>query len=177
MITQSDRGYSGEFWQLGVAGTWIVGLPCWLLGVVLAEKIDTLTQAVSTRKIVLLRAMVFSMALVAHVTRFHFFVPYLVTLTLITWPIAKWLEAEIIYYKSNKPVLFLEKLGKISYSLYLCHPIIIAILLKLVPLNFYTYFGYLLFCVVVAYVFYLVLEKPSHFLAEKLSGRTLKRQA
>ena len=90
-------------------------------------------------------------------------------------PIAKWLEQEIIYYKTRKPIAVLENFGKFSYSLYLCHPLIITALLPTVPLTTYTYLGYLAVCVLGAYMFYLLLEKPSHKLAEKLAGSLVKK--
>ena len=76
----------------------------------------------------------------ACILRFHAFVSYLPTLSLLAVPMAKWLETEILYYRATKPVASLEKSGKFSYSLYLCHPILLAILERTVPLTTYTYF-------------------------------------
>ena len=174
MLTNSDRGYHGEFWQFGPGLTWVIGLPCWLLGVKLAETIDAQTRTVSTGYIVLFRIVIACLAIMVQVLRFHLYVPYIISLTLFSLPVAKWLASEIIYYRSHPPLTILEKWGKFSYSLYLCHPIILAILAFTVPLNSYTYLFYIACCVACSYVFYLTLEKPTHLLAERLSARFSK---
>jgi len=170
MLTQADHNYSGEFWQFGVGLTWAVGLPCWLLGVNLAERIDGLQQRVATQKLWLFRIVLFFASIVCCVLRFHNFVPYSVSMVLLAIPVAKWLEMEIVYYKTNKPVPTLENFGKFSYSLYLCHPILIAALRYVLPLNNYTYFVYLSLCIAGAYLFYLLLEKPAHMMAERMAS-------
>jgi len=174
MLTHSDQGYVGELWRFGPAFTWLVGLPCWLLGVTLAERIDGLNQRVSINKIWLLRVTLYAATIVCCVLRFHMFVPYGISMLVMAIPIAKWVEQEIIYYKTKEPSAMLERFGKFSYSLYLCHPLIITALLLYVPLTNYSYFGYLAACIVGAYLFYLLLEKPSHMLAERLAGSVKK---
>jgi peptidoglycan/LPS O-acetylase OafA/YrhL len=107
------------------------------------------------------------------VLRFHSFVPYGVSMLIMAVPMVKWLEAEILYYKTERPIQFLEKFGNFSYSLYLCHPLLIAILLPILPISNSSYFFYLFVCVVGAYVFYSLLEKPAHMIAEKISNNFL----
>lgn len=175
LLTQSDRGYSGEFWQFGPGLTWLVGLPCWLLGVSLAERIDNFREHVSAQKIWTLRIVVYAATIVCCVLRFHIFLSYGISMLIMAVPIAKWLEQEILYYKTRKPIATLENFGKFSYSLYLCHPLIITALLPAIALTTYSYLGYIALCVLGAYVFYLLLEKPSHMLAEKLAGVLVKR--
>ncbi|MVN78644.1 hypothetical protein GO988_20110 [Hymenobacter sp. HMF4947] len=174
LLTQSDRNYHGEFWQFGIGLTWIIGLPCWLLGVNLAERIDNQRQAVSTKRILLIRAAIISLTIGAQIAKFHFYFSYIIAFTLLAFPIMKWLEIEIVYYKSNAPLPFLEKWGKFSYSLYLCHPLILAVLAVTLPLTSYTYFPYLFSCLAFSYGFYLILEKPAHLLAARMSMRFSK---
>ncbi|WP_324678975.1 acyltransferase [Hymenobacter sp. GOD-10R] len=173
MLTQSDRHYSGEIWQFGIGYTWLIGLPYWLLGVNLAERIDSLNQQITTKKIWLLRSSMFFASVLCCVLRFHSFVPYGVSMLVIAVPMVKWLEAEILYYKTQRPVQILEKFGNFSYSLYLCHPLLIAILLPILPISNSSYLVYLFVCVVGAYVFYSLLEKPAHMIAEKISNNFL----
>ncbi|OUJ74868.1 acyltransferase family protein [Hymenobacter crusticola] len=174
MLAQSDRGYMGDLWRFGFKLTWLVGLPYWLLGVMMAEKIDFVQQRVSTQRIWLWRIGLYAATVVCCTLRFHSFVPYSLSMLIMAAPIAKWLEQEIIYYRTKQPTAWLENFGKFSYSLYLCHPLIITALLTFVPLTVYSYLGYLMVCVVGAYLFYLLLEKPSHLLAEKLAGSLKK---
>lgn len=174
LLTRSDRNYHGEFWQLGIGLTWIIGLPCWLLGVNLAERIDTQRQAVATSSILLIRAGIIALTIGVQVIKFHYYGSYIITLPLLAIPLAKWLEIEITYYKSHTPARFLEKWGKFSYSLYLCHPIILAILAITLPLTNYTYLIYLIICVACSYGFYVVLERPAHLFAARISTRFKK---
>lgn len=174
LLTHSDRNYHGEFWQLGIGLTWIIGLPCWLLGVNLAERIDAQRQAASTGSILLIRAVIMTLTIGVQIMKFHYYGSYIITLPLLAIPMAKWLEIEITYYKATIPPRFLEKWGKFSYSLYLCHPIILAILAITLPLTNYTYLIYLIVCVACSYGFYVALEKPAHLFAATISTRFKK---
>ena len=173
MLHQTDINYHGEYWQLGNALTWLVGLPCWLLGVELASRIDTVRQRVSDRRIVLLTLLAFGLMVMTSVLRFHFFVSNIISMTLIAIPLAKWIEYEIVYYRNRRPNAFLERCGKFSYSLYLSHPLVLAILYLIIPLNVYSYAGYIVLVVASAYVVYQVLERPAHTLAQRLSGSSI----
>ncbi|RKR82260.1 peptidoglycan/LPS O-acetylase OafA/YrhL [Mucilaginibacter gracilis] len=168
MIHQRDLNYNGNFAQLGFSFTWLVGLPFWLLGVRLAENIDSLNEIISVHKIWFLRLSIYLLSVICLVLRFHFFVPYTLSMVLISFQVALWVEAEIRYYKTKRPIVFFENMGKFSYSLYFCHPLIITVLIALTPLNNYTYLVYVLLTITCAYLFYLSCERPSHILAKKL---------
>ncbi len=170
MFQQKDFKYMGEYWQMGLAGTWLIGLPSWLLGVRLANNIDNIKTTPAFRKLVLTRLLVFALSVTAGTLRFHFFVSYIISLTLFALPILKWIEMEICYYRNKKANSTLENWGKFSYSLYLCHPLILAFLYRHLEINSYTYFVYIVIVLTASYGFYLLLEKPSHLLAQKLTG-------
>jgi peptidoglycan/LPS O-acetylase OafA/YrhL len=55
---QSNNQYQGYYWQLGDYLTWVIGLPCWLLGVLIAENIDKL-KTITTRKVIMYRLLVY----------------------------------------------------------------------------------------------------------------------
>jgi peptidoglycan/LPS O-acetylase OafA/YrhL len=171
-LVDGDRaGYDGQYWQLGYAWTWIVGLPCWLLGVLLAERIDSVATVVSRPKIYLFRVAMFAISIGLLIAQFHFFVSYIISLTIVSLLFVKWIEYEIQYFKNNKPVRFLESWGKFSYSLYLTHPLAYILILKFIPFTSYSYWLYVILAIAGAYAVYLVLERPSHLLAQSLTRR------
>ncbi|MEO7801582.1 MAG: hypothetical protein ABIR81_06270 [Ginsengibacter sp.] len=169
MLSHSDVNYDGNVWQLGNYFTWIIGLPIWLLGVRLAENIDALNQRVSYWQLLLTRLVIAVLASIVLIMRFHFYVSFIFTLLIVSLPLYKWLEKEICYYKHNVPSKYLESFGQFSYSLYLCHPLILALLAAYIPLNNYSYFIYIVITLIISYLFYLLLEKPAHALARRLS--------
>lgn len=170
MVSQRDLKYIGEYWQMGIPLTWLVGLPCWLLGVRLAENIENYEADVSFKKLMFFRTLVFALSVTAGILRFHFFVSYIISLTILTIPILKWIQIEICYYRERKANPLLERWGKFSYSVYLCHPLILHFLYNYVDMNVYTYIPYIACVLAVSYGFYLLLEKPSHLLAQKLTS-------
>lgn len=169
MVTQTPGNYHGEYWQLGAGFTWLVGLPCWLLGVNLAQDIDNMNKVVSVKSLYMWRLIVFVAAVFCILLRFHFFVSYVFSMTAFSLLAVSWLKNEILYYKlvCQKPVL--DELGKISYSIYLCHPIVLLFLYKNIALTPVSYFLYLSVILISSYLLYLILEKPAQRLAVKVS--------
>lgn len=176
LIWHKNINYNGDFIQFGIGLNWLVGLPIWLLGVALAEKINDLNKPVARAKIWFYRIFIFVLSVIFSGMRFHFFVSCSVSMLIMAFPILKWIELEICYYKLNKTVSWLEKCGRFSYSLYLCHPLVVALLLTITPLNNYSYFFYIATVILMSYVFYLVLEKPAHLLAKKISAQKMVEQ-
>ncbi len=171
-IHQTNLGYLGSYWILGTLFTAIIGLPCWLLGVLLAEKVDQVNVKINTFKIYSLRLLVLTIGCVANISRFHLFVSFTISMNLFAFLLYYWLFYEINYYKNNKASPVTEKMGHFSYSLYLCHGTIYLLLQEYLPLNNYTYLIYITCTIFISYLFYLIIEKPSHQLARELS--TLK---
>ena len=86
-------------------------------------------------------------------------------------PLFYWIKQEIYYYKNNDPLLFLEFLGKFSYSIYLCHGVALFIFMIFIHINIYNYIFIYLFGIIISYIYYILIEKPSHKLAVNLSNR------
>ena len=112
--------------------------------------------------------------------RFHSPIKYPWTLTLFALFTFFWLGKEIAYHQRHAPKPVFENAGKGSYSIYLVHllgpaiytylslPLLAPILqwFVLVPVT-------LLFC----YLFFRLVEKPSHALARTLGDRLAPRSA
>ena len=106
------------------------------------------------------------------VLRFHSPVGYPWTLDLFALLVFFWLREEIIYSQTQKRGRFLEWAGKWSYSLYLMHLIANAAFLRLNTPNLGFNLNWLqkfLFILSFAYGFYLLVEKPGHLVARRLS--------
>ena len=92
-------------------------------------------------------------------------------MNLLALPLYFWIKNEIDYYVHNVPSKFMEYLGKFSYSIYLCHGVVLVLLYMFLELNIFTYPLLVLFGLVLSYIYYLIIEKPSHRLAVKLSNK------
>ncbi|WP_158992204.1 acyltransferase [Mucilaginibacter sp. L196] len=165
-INQNNINYHGYYWQLGIFLTWIVGLPCWLLGVLIAENIDRLKNT-SYVQVIVLRVSVVLLGFAGNVLKLFYHTSYILSMNIIALVLYLWIRSEIIYYKTRQPNAVLEKMGKFSYSLYICHPIIYFALLPVLSYNAITYPIYLLICIVLSYCFYLAVEKPTHKFARR----------
>jgi len=167
-LRQADVHYHSYYWQLGIYTTWLVGLPVWLLGVLIAEHIDKL-EKISINKILLYRISIFMLSCFFTIGRSYLYLSYILSMNLFALLIYKWLQAEIVYFKNRQPNPLFEKMGKFSYSLYLCHPIIYLLLSFWLPKNAVTYPLFIVLTIVISYLFYLAIEKPSHLLAVRLT--------
>jgi peptidoglycan/LPS O-acetylase OafA/YrhL len=145
-------------------------LPCWLLGVIIAEQIDDLNSA-TFKSLVIYRLLVFIASWCCSVGKFHFHVHYMISLNIFALLLFKWIKAEVTYFKHNSPNPILEKMGEFSYSLYLCHPLMYFILSLFITNTFFTYPILILITITGSYCFYLLVEKPSHLLAQKVNSK------
>lgn len=171
LLAQSDQGYTGSYAALGDWLTWLIGLPCWLIGVIIAENIDRIKRTISTPGIYLVRALMLGLAGVIVGLKAHFFVSYLFTLNLIAPVIGLWLTAEILFFRHHKPLRWLEYAGKFSYSLYLLHIIIVNVTSWFLDTTLLTYPLIIFIVVFVSWVFYLLVEEPSHRLSRYLARK------
>ncbi len=169
-IHQKNINYAFGYWSMGTFTTIVVGLPCWLLGVVLAERINTRRYEVKSSTLLLYRVAVLALSIMALVLRFHFYLSYMFSLNFLALFIVIWLEKEVMYYRMHKPSAVLEYCGKFSYSLYLVHQFTILALRFVFPSDTSTYFVYISGALMLAYIFYLLVEYPSHKLAQKLAA-------
>ena len=172
LIYQRDINYFATYWQTGELITWLIGLPVWLLGVVIAEKIDPLSiklKNITFTELTLYRLSIFLTSIFLHALKFHFFLSDIIALNIFALLIVKWIEREIIYYQTHNSFAMLEYSGKFSYSLYLCHGLCVYFLSHFMEISVYNYPIFIVLSLIIAYVIYLLIERPSHKLAQRLA--------
>ena len=155
--------------DLGNYYTWIIGLPCWLLGVYLAENVNAEYKG-TFGKLVLWRLGIYGLSVILRGVKFHTEFSNLITLNLFAFIVCIWLIEEVKYYRNKPAVKTLEWAGSWSYSLYICHLLAATFIQIFLPLEksvlqwFMLFFGTLS----ISYIFFLLVEKPSHYLAKKV---------
>ena len=160
--------------------TWIVGLPCWMLGCWLAENFQKFRRP-TTHQIVMLRLSVLLASFVLRLAKFHgsgIVYSNVFTLNVFSLLVVIWLGQEIQRYSDRRPPSFLEAAGTWSYSLYLIHPIIITIFgLMAISLtdavSLLTRILVVILCLVMSYLFFRVVELPAHKLSAYV-GRQIR---
>lgn len=172
LIHQKDIDYMSQYWELGQWATIVIGLPCWLLGVKMADDLDKLQgKQVSYSMLWFYRIFTYGVSVVLVILDFHFFFTYLFSLNLLAFLIVQWLQKEIIYYQSHPTIPALEYMGKFSYTLYLWHGTLYFELGHLGLTGSFTGLMYVLVALAVSYVLYLIIEYPSHKFAIAISDR------
>lgn len=168
--------HGGNYASYGPGLNWLLGLPCWLLGCELAESIPRTAPA--RTRLWLYRFGIWGASALASVLRFHSPIRYPLTLNLFAFGAFFWLGAEIAYAERHGPLRWLEAAGKFSYSIYLTHlhghATFVLIGLSLAPVLDWL----LMACTIYggAYLFYRLVEKPSHALARRIARRVLERR-
>ena len=169
-----DGGYAA----LGYSLTWIVGLPCWILGCWLAEteqKFPVLTAPMMW----LVRGGIFLLVIALRISKFHahnLLASNCFTLNVFAVVACLWIGCEIAYYKTRPASKFLEWMGGWSYSLYLIHPSIMDTMTAVGAFWFLrstlpSHLAALLCAFLLAYLFHLLIERPSHRVAVVLSRK------
>src|SRR5690606_11599120 len=95
-----QKVYNGNYWQHGTELTWLLGLPCWLLGVKLADELDRISNT-STGKIYTVRLLVFIAAFICSFARFHLSLSYTISLTLFAILSFYWIKSEIGFWNRS----------------------------------------------------------------------------
>jgi peptidoglycan/LPS O-acetylase OafA/YrhL len=150
-------------------------MPGWLLGCRLAEE-DFSPAKPSAPGVAIWtgRVLVWSAAWGCSALRFHSPAGYPWTLNLFAIAVFFWLRAEILSFRGQKPPAVLEWAGKWSYSIYLTHLIAFSLFVKIWPgydkVNKLEWTGMFVFVVLFAYVFYLLVEKPGHYIAKRAAA-------
>jgi peptidoglycan/LPS O-acetylase OafA/YrhL len=168
-------------WGGPYVSSWILGLPCWLLGVLLADKMATLANFSIPRISIIWAWRLGGIAIGAllHNLALQNIVGQHWTLNIFAIYGYFWIKKEILFHSAVTPLVGNEWAGKWSYSLYLIH---IAAFHVFGNLNLPA-FGYLAdwglkmtFILAASYVFFLLVEKPSHkasrYLATICRGKT-----
>lgn len=190
--------HNGNYPSFGLHLTWIVGLPCWLLGCLLAQQVDSMKPTTTPGRIWLWRAGLLGASLITSLLRWHLpqhfnrvsaptgspesILGFGETFDFFALFAFFWLREEVRYYLfdfDRKPNQALEAAGAFSFSLYLVHlPAAMA----------FEHFGkrpeegltanlmwlaLLTLSLVLSYIFYKLVEYPSHLLAIHV-GRRLR---
>ena len=155
---------------LGTIEAAVVLFPIWLLGCLLAEQSDKLPSSDSSGMIWMWRTIAWLVSWVFEMIYFKEHVP-LVQVLLCFGVIAYfWIKKEIAFGRVHKPWAPLASAGLWSYSLYLIHGPAMKLFISFhlpnlgFSLNWCASFAFIL---VLSYLFYLVVERPSHRLARK----------
>lgn len=174
------RAARNDYIALG-SWTWVIGLPCWIMGCWLAENYNRF-PTLSTRDIWRVRGFVFALSVGLRIFKFlssSVMASNCVSLNLFALVLCGWLGLEIRYYMQAKPVRLTEWMGTWSYSLYLVHPLVYPLLAAggmsslAIPGSLQILLIYLL-TPFIAYAFYLCVEWPSHRFAKHIGTRATK---
>ena len=178
VVTHLDllRTGSNSYIALGWL-TWVVGLPCWLLGCLLAETCHSF-RIPSPTAIWTARLGIFGLSVLLQLVRFHvhsILASNCILLDLFAIPSFFWLAWEIAYASKHPPLRILEHAGRWSYSLYLVSPYTDVILASvgLAALDRQPRTHFLIFGVSLAlsYLYFLAVEWPSYRIALAASRR------
>ncbi|MEJ8572820.1 acyltransferase [Microbaculum marinum] len=167
------------YWEYSIWLTWLVALPVWLLGCLVAERMATVRRPDPGATIWHWRAAVW-MYSVASLAFFHHGGIQIGNPALLLpfgFLAAAWVEREIACFQYRQPFAILEWAGRWSFSLYLVHNVVIALL----PLGdthlVADWLVRVVAIVVASLAFYWVVERPSHEFARSASRRLAGRQA
>ena len=154
---------------------WIVGLPCWLLGCMLAESFSSFAPPPTRVNLWLCRCGVWFLASLFSVLRFHAAIGYPLTLNFFAIVCFFWLRLELRWFKAHPPPRSLERAGAWSYSLYLCHvPMLFLVGMRPVgnnlnsPYNCGMWSLQIAACLLLSYLFFRLVERPAHRIARKV---------
>lgn len=159
------RSPYGSYTTANVLHDSVIGLPCWLMGCLLAER--RVFVAPSMRVMWVWRVAVFSVSVVALEFHFHTPIRFDVSLNFFAILVFFWLARELGYYRINAPPAWLERAGIWSYSLYIFHPAGSHLAGKLFPdgSSAWQWAVRLPLTLTVCYLFHRAVERPSHELA------------
>ena len=164
----------------GTSLTWLLGLPCWLLGCHLAARFDVIRlRNVGTMQIWGWRLGAWLLSVLAGALTFHTPIGLPWTLNLFAIYGVLWLEREIAFYRDRPAPLF-EKAGEASYSVYLTHVhgFRAAELMGIGALGLQAQWVLMLTaCGVFATLFYALVERPAHKLARRWGRPSIVRTA
>jgi peptidoglycan/LPS O-acetylase OafA/YrhL len=161
----------------GYSLDWVIGLPCWLLGVLLAQKVSVggdRTNRPLASHIWLLRITAVGIGAVTHNLALQQVLGQHMTLNFFALFCFVWVGKEITFYRADRqPWALFEWAGSWSYSLYLVHCIAFVVYHQLpVPnLGHLANWGLrMIWVLCFALAFYYLVERPAHRLARYVSG-------
>ncbi len=155
--------------------TWLVGLPYWILGCILAENNNAIRDTpVSVREIWKWRIGIWIGSSVASGVMFHGGIGYPWTMIPFGMAVYLWMAREIAYFTVHRPWQMLEWAGLWSYSIYAWHMILPDILLPHLSTHLspnIRWCALILGVMTGCYLLYLLVEKPSHWLERRIRVR------
>ena len=172
---------SDEYGNIHVYGfylNWLILLPCWLIGVILAHNYGNNTERQPGRlELWLLRLTIALLASILTYLTLKTRIGYYITLIPYSFVCFFWLRAELRLFPNRSPNPILESLGKFSYSIYLFH-VIGAAFLSLIIMHYqikpFRTFMTVTLVFGMCYLFYLSVEKPAHILSRRIFARLSK---
>lgn len=177
LVVASTNPSAGNYPSYGNGLNWLLGLPCWLSGCWLAERVRKreIPVAPSPRSIWIWRLSIWGLATVCSILRYHSPMGYPWTLNLFSVAVVFWLAQEIARCMAAPFPRWLEWAGTWSYSLYLIHLLARPVYERLGVPNFGYFLNWILlvfFALLLSYLFYLLVELPGHF-AARTAGKLL----
>jgi peptidoglycan/LPS O-acetylase OafA/YrhL len=166
--------HARNFHDFGPLGTSLILLPVWLLGCVLAEQAGTLPALDSTYRIWMWRFAIWLGCWTVEMLHFKGGVAFTQTMAWFGVLAYFWVKNEISYSQTHAPNARLVAAGAWSYSLYLVHTQGLALYARLgIPTLGYAleWICRMVLALATAYLFYILVERPSHQLARRLSTR------
>lgn len=171
----------------GYGLTWVVGLPSWIWGCVLADRIaNGKLTPVTAKSLILLRTAIFILSALGWRLLFikTLFLPanaFIISLQGVGAVAFFWLRAEIEHFRTKPPHRLLEWVGAWSYSLYLLHELGRTLWEMVVPsakTPSEAWAGSIakpIAILALCYGFYRLVELPSHRLARRAGAHFRKR--
>jgi peptidoglycan/LPS O-acetylase OafA/YrhL len=168
----------GNYVDYGYALTWLIGLPCWLTGCYIAEKVDIARPSPSKRGLWGIRIGVWALGMVLSMLRFHTPIDFKWTLDFFAIPGGIWFVAEMRAARNSGLPAWMERAGAWSYSLYLFHEVGMYLVDATFPdsagASWSIFLKWLLTVVAgfgLSWIMYRVIERPAHDWARWLSKR------
>jgi peptidoglycan/LPS O-acetylase OafA/YrhL len=176
LLTVLTNPAAKEYHEFGLGLTWALGLPCWLLGARMAERLDLFySRSISNVQIWILRCGIWILSVAFSILRFHVNIGFPWTLNIFAVAVAWWLEREISYHRQTTAPR-LERFGEASYSVYLTHMHGATLASLVIALQAPWSWGLtVIVTVLFSSLFYWCVERPSHRLARHFSQRLAQR--
>lgn len=173
LMVAATNPTAGNYPSYGVSMNWLLGLPCWLLGCELADRLKGPTNRRPEWNIWIWRGGILLLACACSALRFHSPIGYPWTLNFFALAAQAWLYREIVHFKSGGPRGVFEWAGKWSYSLYLVHPLAVSFYRQApidISASLPAWLAQTGFVLIFSYGFAVLFEFTSHRFARYVAG-------
>jgi peptidoglycan/LPS O-acetylase OafA/YrhL len=173
-LSQFPDTMGGYLWCYGVGLTWLLCLPMWILGCVVAEsvRIEKVTKIATTPFVIIaMRALIVSLGAFAGMLTFWHVMALKHSMLILAIPCAIWLLFEFVQPRQNFIYTKLAFLGQASFSIYLVHTQAPLLLMQLlgVERSKLSWPVVMVTVILLSTLFYLLVERPSHQLSKRLA--------